>query len=604
MSDKKRKISLFRVISYGFRFNLRVFPVAFVALMFVSIFHGAIMGITTFVTQYFFDSVENVIVGEGTLNAAYLMIAALGITLISRELLNVIENFIYNYIDDKSRGVLARIIHAKMAKIAPSSLEDTNLLDDINRANEGAGTVFSIVIAFTRLFTFSAPYFIVMGLYLHHLRPQFIIALILVFVPVLAAQLVRTGIIAKFEDVVAPIRREHGFYHQSFTGRYYYKDTRVLGAAKYFAKEYLIRLRRMNKARIKVVWQESTLEIATGVLSAAGYAGILFMLVSALLDGEITVGAFAAVFGSIGTLFVMMQAIVQRTIGQMMARMGSANNFMRFLDLPEVDGEDATPDYSQGIIADRVSFKYPNATRASVDDVSLTINAGETVAIVGENGAGKSTLVRLLIGLYAPSEGNVTINGMDTQKTKPASIFAGISGVFQRYQRYWMTLRENVEISDNHSNTDVSIALEQANIDPNHESFPQGLDTMLSREFYTPGFHYGESLQGVDLSGGQWQRVAIARGLYRSHEVVVLDEPTAAIDPLEESRIYEQFMKISKDKTAIIVTHRLGSTKIADRVVVMDKGKIVEIGAHDELIAKNGLYAEMFKSQAWWYSED
>jgi ATP-binding cassette subfamily B protein len=319
------------------------------------------------------------------------------------------------------------------------------------------------------------------------------------------------------------------------------------------------------------------------------------MLVNALLSGEITVGAFAAVFSSIGMLFAMMRGMVQNEIGSMMANMGMAHNFIRFLDLPEPQGEDATPDYSQGIVAERVSFCYPNAMQPSVKDASLTINAGETVAIVGANGAGKSTLVRLLIGLYAPNEGNVSINGMDTRKTKSAAVFAGISGVFQRFQRYWMTLGENIRISDGGSMVAVDTALEQAGIDINSKSFPQGLETMLSREFMWEG------LPGMDLSGGQWQRVALARGLYRMHEVVVLDEPTAAIDPLEESRIYEQFVRISRDKTAIIVTHRLGSTKIADRVVVMDKGKIVEMGSHAELLQKNGVYAGMFNSQAWWY---
>jgi ATP-binding cassette subfamily B protein len=391
---EKKKISMFRVFAYGLKFNLRIFPAAFLSLILVNILHGSISGVTTFVTQYFYDSVGGVLTGDGTLRTAYLMIAAVGITLIVRELSNGIDSFLYRYIAEKSRGALAEIMHAKMAKIAPVSLEDTELLDDINRANEGAGMIFPIVSAVMQIFTFFVPYFIVMGFYLNHLKPQFIIALVLVFVPVLAAQLVHTGIIAKFEDIVAPIRREHGFYHQSFTGRAYYKDTRILGAARYFAKEYLVRLRRMNKARVKVTWQQNSLQLATGLLSAAGYAGILFMLVNALLSGEITVGAFAAVFGSIGMLFGAMRGMVQHNIGGMMANMGMAHNFMRFLDLPEQQGEDAVPDYSQGITAERVSFSYPNAAQPSVDDVSLTINAGETVAIVGENGAGKSTLVR------------------------------------------------------------------------------------------------------------------------------------------------------------------------------------------------------------------
>jgi ATP-binding cassette subfamily B protein len=209
---------------------------------------------------------------------------------------------------------------------------------------------------------------------------------------------------------------------------------------------------------------------------------------------------------------------------------------------------------------------------------------------VGENGAGKSTLVRLMIGMYKPLEGTVTVRGMDTSKADSASLFGGLSGVFQKYQRYLMTLGENVSISQPGKTDAAERTLADAGVEVDSATFPDGLDTMLSREF-----------DGVDLSGGQWQRIAIARGLYRTHELVVLDEPTASIDPIEESRIYKQFMEISKDKTAIIVTHRLGSVKAADRVVVMDKGKIIAIAPHKELMTSCGLYSDMYNAQSMWY---
>jgi ATP-binding cassette subfamily B protein len=272
--------------------------------------------------------------------------------------------------------------------------------------------------------------------------------------------------------------------------------------------------------------------------------------------------------------------------------MGKAHNFIRFMEMPERGGEDIAPVFEKGITAENISFTYPHAENKSVDNVSLEIKAGETVAIVGENGAGKTTLVRLLMGLYAPTEGKVLINGMDTAKANNKSVFTGLSGVFQKFQRYQMTLDENIKIGDIDIGSGIDNAAEQAGVDISSPSFPDGGETMLSREF-----------DGVDLSGGEWQRIAIARGLYRTHSVVVLDEPTAAIDPIEESRIYRKFIEISQDKTAIIVTHRLGSTKIADRVIVMDKGRIADAGSHYELLQKNGLYAEMFNSQAGWYEE-
>jgi ATP-binding cassette subfamily B protein len=226
-----------------------------------------------------------------------------------------------------------------------------------------------------------------------------------------------------------------------------------------------------------------------------------------------------------------------------------------------------------------------------VDNVSIEIKPGETIAVVGENGAGKTTLVRLLTGLYTPTSGKITLNGMKTSEVNNKSLFDGISGVFQNFQRYKMTLGENIKISDFFNFYQTDLVLSESGVDfENNNTFPNEKNTMLSREF-----------DGIDLSGGEWQRVAIARGLYRRHNIIVLDEPTAAIDPIEESRIYRKFVEISKEKTAIIVTHRLGSTKIADRVIVMDKGKIINIGSHDELMQNCKLYSEMFNAQAVWY---
>lgn len=164
-----------------------------------------------------------------------------------------------------------------------------------------------------------------------------------------------------------------------------------------------------------------------------------------------------------------------------------------------------------------------------------------------------------------------------------------------------MTLGENISISSNKErffkdNKDIKeklqLAVEKSDLEINEEKFNKGFDTMLSREF-----------DGIDLSGGQWQRIAIARGFYKDHNMIVLDEPTAAIDPVEETKIYNKFAEMSKGKTAIIVTHRLGSAKIADRIVVMDKGKIIEIGTHEELINSKGKYSEMYVFQSKWYMD-
>ena len=230
----------------------------------------------------------------------------------------------------------------------------------------------------------------------------------------------------------------------------------------------------------------------------------------------------------------------------------------------------------------------------AVKNASLTIRNGETLAIVGENGAGKSTLVKLLIGSYRPDQGEVRIGQVNTENTKMQCYQRKISGVFQNYQKYKMTLEDNVIISASGEQKPdkVKQILEDVDVDMNGTDYPKGLDTVLSTEF-----------GGTDISGGQWQRVAIARGMYKEHEVIILDEPTAAIDPIEEYALYHKFKAMAKDKTAILVTHRMGSCKIADRIVVMDKGQIIEEGTHEELMHKNGKYREMYAAQAQWYAD-
>lgn len=578
------KLSIWKVFNFGLKTNMKIFPMEIIAISVVGMISGICMGVTTYMTQQFFDSL--------TSDRAYFMLAVLGLTMIVREIVHGAHIFLHEVVMSKANGEMSKIIHMKMTRIDPVCLENTMLHDDIEKASNGASHVTWLIVLSITTITYYLPYFLFMGFYLQNLNPMLILAIVFVFVPILLSQFIRTGIVAKFEDKAAPIRRQYDYYKKVISHREYYKETRILGAYSFFIVRLMSTMKKLSKTEWKMVSQTNWLELGMEFLSAAGYTVIIFMLVTTLLKGDITVGAFAAVFSSIGILYSTMEEMIRYGIGDIASSMGTAHNFVRFMELPERGGVTRTPHYEKGIIADHISFIYPNAEKKSVDDVSLTIKAGETVAIVGENGAGKSTLVRLLIGLYIPTAGNVALNGMDTATTDSASLFNGLSGVFQRFQRYQMTLQGNIQISEIHKNGEITEAMNKAGVDSHSRRFPEGVKTMLSREF-----------GGVDLSGGEWQRVAIARGLYRINNIVVLDEPTASIDPIEESIIYRKFIEISKGKTAIIITHRLGSARIADRILVMNHSRIVEMGSHDELMKKKGFYAELYQSQAEWYKE-
>jgi len=276
----------------------------------------------------------------------------------------------------------------------------------------------------------------------------------------------------------------------------------------------------------------------------------------------------------------------------MMEGIGAVKSYVQFMQLDEQPGQAIEIDYSRGINLDNVSFSYPLSERDALSSISLVINPGETIAFVGKNGAGKTTLVRLLMGSLPPSEGQIRVGDTSITDVARKELYQKTSAVFQKFQKYKMSLHDNITISDLESDFDSKLldqALAEADIALD-DTFKDGLETMLSREF-----------DGTDLSGGGWQRVSLARGLYRSSELIILDEPTSAIDPIEETKLYKKFAEISQGKIAVIVTHRLGSAKIADRILLMDSGRICELGTHDELMELDGKYAHMYREQAGWY---
>jgi ATP-binding cassette subfamily B protein len=608
------KIPFRRVVKTGFDINRRAIPVLFVVIQIVSVAHALTYGFSVLLTQRFYDSVAGAIASGGDIRAALIPLALLCVLLLGRELLNGLHNFMHSVVFSKGGIEASRTAHAKMGRLDPVVLENTDFHDMFNKMQEGQSNILFLVDIGITIFTFYLPYVLFMAWYLHRVNPIFILAILFVFVPTLFGQLLKTGVVVKFEDKAAPVRRQSALFDSLITSREFFKETRLLGAYTDFIKRFLETCRELSKAEWSASRKKNLIELSMALFTVLGWGGILFLLVRALLRGEISAGAFAAVLGSLRLLFGIMQEAFGH-VGSVAENYGKGQNFVRFLDLPERGGTASATDAARGIVLENVSFTYPGAEKPSVDGVSLTIKSGETIAVVGENGAGKSTLVRLLTGLYRPTSGRVTVRGADTREANSESLFAGVSGVFQKFRKYQMTLRENVNISEMPDSTGKALhmtgralntageaasdgpetyALASVGVDGGDAaSFPQGLGTMLSREF-----------DGVDLSGGQWQRVAIARGLYRGHELVVLDEPTAAIDPIEESRIYKTFVDISRGKTAIIVTHRLGSAKIADRVAVMSGGKIIAVGAHAELLQTCDFYAEMYRSQSEWYEQE
>jgi ATP-binding cassette subfamily B protein len=595
---KQKQISVWTMIARIFPQVVSVSPGLFTFNSIVFIFNGTLVAVSILCMQILFDKVTDLAVNKGTLKQAILALLLLSAVKVLEQIANGVVNFIGETYDMRTTGKLTHIINLKMARLDPICFENPEILDDINKCYLGIRFARNFINTIMDLVTYYMPYFIFMAIYLYTLKPILALALPLVFFPVMLSQLVRVKVFVKLEDHSAPLRRKGEYYENCMVGREYFKETRILGACSYFMRLFKETLVQMNRLKWKADVKAGLMELSMKMVSLAGYFGILWMLFDALMKQEISVGAFAAVFASVDHMFNLMDEIICGRLGYYAENFGKIQNYLRFLDLPERSGDDKMQGkiFHGDIVLEDVSFSYPLTDNNAVENINLTIHSGEIIAVVGENGSGKSTLIRLLTGLYLPKSGRVLHNNKSTKEYTPKALFAGISGVFQKFQRYQLSLSDNVTISEMEAKVKASEhrqhAVTHAGIQVNDEAFPEGYDTMLSREF-----------DGVDLSGGGWQKVAIARGFYREHELIILDEPTAAIDPVEETRIYQRFAEIAKEKTAVIVTHRLGSAKFADRIVVMKEGSIVGIGNHDKLLSSCQLYADMWESQAQYYLE-
>ncbi|PIZ62371.1 hypothetical protein COY16_04520 [Candidatus Roizmanbacteria bacterium CG_4_10_14_0_2_um_filter_39_13] len=362
-----------------------------------------------------------------------------------------------------------------------------------------------------------------------------------------------------------------------------------------FSHSHDLYFKRFSKAYSKTL----PIIILSGFVQVAAFAITQALNLAAVFAGKLTIGQFTLYFQQTLNLAKSAEGVLDH-YSSMNMRSRYIDQYFELLEYPNLIvlpdkpitiDEQPTPPILE---FKNVSFKYPESKRFILKNFNLTIGSGEKVALVGENGAGKSTLIKLILRFYDVTEGEILINGVNIRTVDLKTWHKQIGALFQDFIKYQFTFKENVIYGDITKRNDVTAlkeAIEKAGADSYLTDLPKGIDQIVGKTFE----------EGVDLSGGQWQKLALARAFFRDAPILILDEPTSAIDAKAEYEIFQKVQQLQKDKTVVIISHRFSTVRNADRILVLNEGRIIEEGNHDSLIKKDGMYAELFNLQAQGY---
>lgn len=423
--------------------------------------------------------------------------------------------------------------------------------------------------------------------------PLLALVSLLSVVPYFVVRLIRGKEFYELKKYQAAGERRRNYLYDLFGDKRVVKELRIFGIESYIEEK----LYQTRDAMNQELWDFKKRDICSfllcEILCKCGYVLSIIIAILLLLNHRLDFGMLAASLVAF-TSFQLAAKYFLISLGRIPECAAFVRDYYDFIDIDEdVHGTEKFEPNFDKINVKNVCFAYPNTDHLTISDISLDIKKNESIAIVGNNGSGKTTLVKLLTDLYKVQEGEILYGTQNINDLETKEFYQNVSIVSQDFVKYEMTLQENIGISDwkQMGNTDkIQELLKQMDLPELSEV--DTLNTLLGSEF-----------DGRDLSIGQWQKLAIARGMFKESSIIVLDEPTAALDPIMETTILKMFLQIAKEKTAIIVSHRIGICREVDKIIVMKKGKVVEIGNHDELLAKKGEYYQLYKMQQKWYVE-
>ncbi|MDY6972537.1 MAG: ABC transporter ATP-binding protein [Thermodesulfobacteriota bacterium] len=538
--------------------------------------------------------------GDPNRAAAFVDVALLIGVAVSVALLNALCGLIAGLVREAQASTVTDhmydILHAKSVEVDLAYYENPRYFDTLHRAQqEGPHRPTHIINGLMGLGQSCITLTAMAGL-LFFFHWSIAIVLFAAAVPGVFVRLKYSGIMFNWQRERTPMDRKTRYINWLLTGDIHAKEIRLFDLGGLFIDRFADLRRNLRSERLEIAKRRSVANLVAQASAMAALFGSFGFIAYRTVHGAITLGDMVMYF----------QAF-QRGLGSLQGVLGGIaglyednlflSNFYEFLGLEAGVKEPLHPvpfprPMKEGVVFEHVRFNYPNSiNRQVLKDVSLSIKPGEVVALVGENGSGKTTLIKLLCRFYDPIEGTIRFDGIDLRQFAAVSLRREISVIFQDYAHYHMTAEENIWFGNINVPLDqerISAAAQQAGANDFISRLPKGYKTILGKWFE----------EGEELSIGEWQKVALARAFLRDAQLIVLDEPTSAMDARSEYEVFKTFRQLLEGRSAILISHRFSTVRMADRIFVFEDGKILESGSHDRLVESNGKYARLFEKQA------
>lgn len=564
----------------------------------IAILQGVVVSLNVSFTQALVDNMIGYINHTVELAALIKSGAFLGIII----LVDVVFVYCNSILDVECEKVLTNTFEPefidKFCRLPYSAFEDNDLQNVIQRASDSPYLKMKSV--FLSMMNIIQMGFLVLGICAVYIKISVFLILIVVLMalPIVWVNMKVNSLwwhlyFSQTEDV-----RRTNYFSELLCSKVPLVDLKVFRTLGFFIGLWKEKTDKLLDEKQKTIINIQKYFVVKNIVTSLWYALSLIFGLYAYFKFNISFGLLVAVVQS-NLLVSDYIDNIAGGIGNIVKDIYDIDLYTEFLTMEEQkeESEEKVDFFDVKIVFENVKFKYPNTDRYVLDGVSFEVNMNENVSIVGENGAGKSTIVKLLCKLYEPTEGRILINGVDLKNISYSSLHKIVGVIFQDFFRYELTVRENVgfgcleKVKDDEK---ILSAMQMSGAEELLASCKNGIDSHLGKI----------EDEGIDLSGGQWQRIALSRAYISSAPMIILDEPTASLDPIAESNMYRMFIDIMKNHSTIMISHRLSSSRISNKIIVLDKGKVVEQGLHDELMMKDGIYKMMFNKQANWYIEE